>query len=103
MKKIIDGKIYDTKTATEVASYWNHLGTGDFRWYSEALYRTRRGNFFLSGEGGAMTRWSHSCGDNSVCGGEGIEPMSPDEAREWCEEHDVDADTIEEYFEVEEA
>lgn len=32
MKKIINGKEYDTDTAKEVGSLWNGIGAGDFRY-----------------------------------------------------------------------
>ncbi|WP_046864740.1 hypothetical protein [Microvirga massiliensis] len=87
MKKIIDGKRYDTDTATHIANYNNGLSGSDFWWVDEDLYRTPRGNWFVHGAGGAMTRWSVSVGQNSYSGGEGIIPLGSVEAREWCEEH----------------
>jgi len=96
MKKIIEGKRYDTETATQVAEYGNGLGEGDFSNYDETLYRTPRGNWFLSGEGGPMTKYSRPCGD-MTSGGDGIIPLSSNEARQWLESHDEN-DALEKYF-----
>lgn len=103
MKKIIDGKLYNTATATIIAEYWNGLGSSDFRNISEELYRTKKGKFFIAGNGGPMTKYSESCGDNSRCGGEKIIPLSESEAREWLEEHGTTEDYIATFGEPPEA
>lgn len=98
MKAIIDGKRYDTETATHVANGGPAgLGRSDFRWYDEDLYRTPRGNWFLAGEGGPMTRYARSCGDNTTTGGEAITPLTPDEALQWLE-NEGETEAIEQYF-----
>jgi len=97
MKKIIKGKRYDTETATSVAHYDNGLGHRDFRNVSETLYRTPRGKWFLVGEGGAMTQWGKHFGDGSRCGGEGLRPLTEDQAQEWLEYHEY-SEEIELYF-----
>ena len=96
MKKIINGKRYDTETATEVASFSNSLGQGDFRNLDESLYITKSGNFFLSGEGGPMTKYSRPAG-NMTSGGSDLIPLSKDEALDWLESHDF-PEEIEKYF-----
>lgn len=96
MKRIINGKTYNTQTATEIAHYSNGLGGGDFRNFSESLYVTQQGAYFLAGEGGPMTRYARSCG-NMTSGSEGIEHVSKREALLWCEEYDFTGE-IEEYF-----
>ena len=104
MKKIIDGKRYDTATAEQVASWDNGLGSGDFNNCSEEIYLTKSGNWFIHGEGGALTGYSESCGNNSTCGGEDIRPVTTAEAREWLEGHD-EIEALEKYFakEIEDA
>jgi hypothetical protein len=97
MKKIIDGKVYNTETATFIANdYFSNCS--DFYYYDESLYRTRKGSYFIAGEGGAMTKYAVSCGNNSTSGSSKIFPLTLDEALEWCENHDIDADTIAEEF-----
>ena len=69
MKRIIDGKVYDTETAHQVGRPWSPAGLGpsDFEWYEETLYRKRTGEYFLHGER--------------------IMPMGYDQARQWAEGH----------------
>jgi len=102
IKRIKDGKIYDTYSAIEVARFWNGLSPNDFRYVREMLYKTKKGAWFLHGCGGAMTQWSESCG-NSIIGGGNITPMTADEALKWCEESSIDAGIIEANFEITEA
>lgn len=102
MKQVIDGLTYNTETAQEVGSWDNGLGRNDFNNCSETLYKTKNGRFFLAGEGGPMTRWSQPAG-NMTSGGSGIQALTPEEALIWCEQHGIDADTIAEHFDVEDA
>lgn len=102
MKKVIDGKLYNTETAEAIAHWSNDLPRGDFRNCDETLLKTAKGAFFVYGEGGAMTQWSQAAGDMR-CGGTDILAMTTDEARAWCETHSIDADTIAQHFDIEEA
>ena len=103
MRKVINGKRYDTETAEVVGEWGNGYGRSDFHWCQETLYVTAKGAFFLHGEGGGLSRYSESYGD-STGSGETIVPMGRDEAQQWCEEHDQ-VDALEEYFsdDIEEA
>lgn len=103
MKKVIDGKVYNTETATRIAGDNSSYYPGDFQYEDTDLYKTKKGAFFLAGEGGPMSRWAEPLGNNGRTGGSGIEPLSLEEARAWCEANDVDADVIAEHFPVEEA
>ena len=86
MKRVINGKRYDTDTATRIAEY-SYLYPSDFRYIDEALYIKRTGEYFLAGKGGAMSKYSKPCGDNSYSGGSDIFPLSDAMAREWVETH----------------
>jgi len=86
MKKIIDGKTYNTETAEFIRNYSNGLGNRDFRNLDEDLYITKKGAFFLSGSGGAMTKYSEPCG-NMTGGGEGVIALTNQEALDWLEDH----------------
>lgn len=97
MKKIINGRSYDTETAREVASWGNAGGWNDFAHLEETLYQKKNGEFFLFGEGGPMTKYAVSTGQNTWSGGEKIIPMSYDSARDWAEDH-LDADDYETIF-----
>ena len=101
MKKIVNGRKYDTDTA-ELVAEWDNGDYGDFGFICEELYRKRTGEYFLYSCGGAQTRYAESYGANSWGGGQKIEPLSEPEARKWAEEH-CDGDTYEQIFvEVEE-
>lgn len=103
MKKIINGKKYDTDTAKAIYEYGNGLSYRDFGYCREWLYVKRTGEFFLYGEGGAASKYSKSCGLNEWTGGEDITPLTPDEAKAWAEKIEMDVDTYEKIFgEVEE-
>ncbi len=90
MKKIINGKLYDTATATLIGSD-QYSNPGDFDYWCEILYRKKNGEYFLCGEGGARSQYSRQTGLNEWSGGETIIPMDVIEAKEWAESH-LDAD-----------
>jgi len=96
MKRIINGKTYNTDTANHIANFNNGLGNRDFRNIDEDLYVTDNGAFFLSGEGGPMTKYSVPCG-NMTGGGSDIIPLSKRDALNWMESNGS-SDDIEEYF-----
>lgn len=97
MKKIINGKVYDTDTAKELGSWANGGTWRDFSHMEERLYRKKTGEFFLYGEGGPMSRYAEAQGQNSWSGGSRIMPMSFAEAKAWAEEH-LDGDEYEAIF-----
>ena len=101
MKKIINGKRYDTSTAKEIGNASYSGSVTDFQWWDETLYLKRTGEFFIAGEGGPMSAYARSTGQNSWSGGKAIEPLTLEEAQEWVEKH-LDADEYEKLFEVEE-
>lgn len=102
MKKIINGKLYNTETAKEVASYHDGKSWRDFSHIEETLYRKKTGEYFLHGEGGPSTCYSHRCSDNTWGCGEVIKPFTEAEAKKWAERN-LDADEYIEIFgEVEE-
>lgn len=86
MKKIINGRRYDTDTATMMGEA-SHGGRNDFSFFSEELYKKRTGEFFLYGEGGPASKYAVSAGQNSWSGGKKIEPLTLAEAQEWAEEN----------------
>ena len=102
MKKIISGKMYDTDTAKEIAMRCHGQGPRDFRYYEETLYRKRTGEYFLYGEGGPMSRYAESCGQNQWRGGVKIIPLDYKAATEWGEENMSADDYQAEFGEVSE-
>ncbi len=97
MKKYINGKKYDTETAKAVGSWSNHRGCRDFSHCEETLYRKKTGEFFLHGEGGALSRYAEPGNGNMRGSGESIRPLTFDEAREWAEEK-LSAEEYEQIF-----
>ena len=104
MKKIINGKMYNTETAEKIATDESSCGRGDFNWYEETLYKTQKGNYFITGKGGPMSRWAQTVGQNSWSEGSGIETLSKQEALDWLERAG-ETEAIEKHFsaEIEEA
>ena len=96
MKAVIDGKKYDTEIAEQIAED-GYSYSGDFRYWYEVLYRTKKGNFFVAGEGGALTKYAVPVGNNSTSGSERITPLTRQEAFEWCERHGA-TEAIETHF-----
>lgn len=96
MKKIINGKRYDTETAQLIGSagYSNRM---DFNFWEEELYRKKTGEFFLYGEGGPQSKYSRQTGLNQWSGGKEIKPLSLKQAQEWAEKY-LDADEYEQVF-----
>ncbi len=96
MKKIIDGKRYDTTTAEKIAKWSNNYYPNDFNYMEETLYRTPKGAWFLHGEGGGLSRYAQSYGNSSGWGSD-LRVLTPAEARAWLERRDC-PDELEEYF-----
>jgi hypothetical protein len=86
MKATINRLVYDTNTAEELANESYGYQT-DFNHWSETLYKTKKGNYFLFGEGGALSKYAEPCGNNCYGGGDRIIPLTEEEALEWCELH----------------
>ena len=86
MKKIIQGVLCDTSTAKHLGSA-SYLGDRDFAHWSEKLFRTKSGKYFLYGEGGPASRYAVTIGQNEWSGGEKIQLLSRETAMEWAEEH----------------
>jgi HicB family len=75
-KRIIDGKTYNTETATELAG-WTESPDEYPVTYGESLYQNRFGAFFL-----------HSFQDDGPDGPEeDLKPLSAEEARAWLEKN----------------
>ena len=86
MKKIINGKMYNTETATEI-NFNQYSNRTDFSFWCETLYQKKTGEYFLHGEGGAQSKYGRKCGQNEWCGGETIIPMTESEAKQWAEDN----------------
>lgn len=99
MKKVINGKVYDTDTARKVGCI--DFGLGDrFSGWSETLYVKRTGEYFLLGEGGPGSKYSVRTGVNNTTGSAKIFPLSYDDARKWAEENLGAGEYIAEFGEI---
>ena len=96
MKKIINGKLYNTDTAKRLGEWVNDI-TDNLHWVSETLYQKQRGEFFLHGEGGPSSKYAESIGQGSWSSGEKIIPLSYDAAQAWAEEY-LDANAYQAVF-----
>jgi hypothetical protein len=86
MRKIIDGIRYDTESARLVGLAASRTKRTDSRWWSEALYVGQRsGRFFLHGSGGPLSQWGRTREDNTRENGEGIHPVTAEQALAWAE------------------
>lgn len=100
MKKIINGKRYDTETAEEIGFWRTERSVTDFSYCEETLYRKRTGEFFLYGEGGPSSPYAHAA-YGTMGAGEAIVPLTEGEAKTWVEQK-LDSDTYEALFPVDE-
>lgn len=100
MKAIINGLRYDTDKAIRVGGCDNpHVeSVTDFSYWSADLYMTPRSHrYFIAGEGGPMTMFRTTTGQNSWSSGAKIIPMSKKEAFEWAETY-LNSDIVEKHF-----
>lgn len=79
MKRIIEKKVYDTETATKIAT--TSFGqSNDFKSFAETLYRTAKGNYFLQYRGGPLSKYGVNEGTAGRRGDSGIIVFTHDEA-----------------------
>lgn len=98
MKKVINGLRYDSEKAIEIGSD-SYSNASDFHWWEETLYKTPRAHrFFVVGEGGPMSRYARTTGQNQWSGGSDLFPLDKNAALAWCEEH-LGSGDWEQYFE----
>ena len=97
MNKVINGKRYDTETTTKKAMACANVNTRDFSYWEETLYQKRTGEYFLYGQGGPMSRYAVSEGNNTWSGGSKIIPLTESQARKWAEQH-LNGDEYDEIF-----
>jgi hypothetical protein len=84
MRKAINGKTYRSHTAHLIMTLPSPFPKTDNKWHDTRLYRTQRGAYFLAGEGGSASRWA-TITPRGAIPGEGIEPISKNEARAYAQ------------------
>ena len=83
MKRVIQGKVYNTDTATLICEVGNGLGASDFDgWYGD-LYRSPKGHYFIAGSGGARTMFGEGNG-RTIWGTSGIILVDEADAQEMA-------------------
>jgi len=84
MRKVINGKTYRSHTAQLIVTLPCHFPRTDNKWHDTRLYRNQQGAYFLAGEGGTLSRWAKHTSRGAIAG-EGIEPISKDEALAYAQ------------------
>lgn len=88
MKKIINGKTYNTETSEYICGYYNWKPWNDFDAFDTSLYRTKKSNFFKVERTYFKTEF---------------EPISEKEAKKYIEKYGNAEDYIKCFGEPEEA
>tara|TARA_Y100000310_G_C20541072_1_gene743324 strand:- start:338 stop:649 length:312 start_codon:yes stop_codon:yes gene_type:complete len=96
MKRIVDGLVYDTETATKVAEWRTGYGRA-FYAFDEAIFVTKNGRWFRAGHGGPKTVYRQQAGVNTYSSGWGLIPLTDDEALQLLETRG-EIKAIEEHF-----
>ena len=93
MKKIINGRKYDTETAIKMFCF-DHEPEDRLYRYSETLYRKQNGEFFLHGEGGPASIYGLKVRYCTWRSGRKIKPLSRYKALEWIRENCSEEDYL---------
>jgi len=91
MTKVINGKTYRSHTAQLIVRLPSRFPKTSNKWHETRLYRNQRGAYFLAGEGGSLSRWAKLTPRGAILG-EGIEPISKDEALAYAKEAGLSPD-----------
>lgn len=99
LRRVIDGKIYDTDTATWLCTVRLGGTRSDFGWEVSSLYKTPRGNFFKAGKGGPASAYRCPGDTGGWTPGFGIIPIAREDALEFYQRHFPDSPkSIEKHF-----
>lgn len=86
MKKVIKGAVCDTETATKLG-VCEHNIIDRLYWWTETLYRTKSGRYFIHGEGGPGSPYAKVEDDGHWKSGGQIDIITKEAAEKWAEEH----------------
>lgn len=95
MRKIINGKMYNTETAEKLTS-WEHSYRSQVDWYEEMLYKKKTGEYFLYGNGNAGSKYARETSQNCYSPDETIIPITESTARRLVERNA----SVEEYIRI---
>ena len=99
MRKIMNNKIYDTKTSTPVAEVWNGKTSDDLAYFRESLRITRKGNYFLHIEGGPYSSMGVDLGNGSTGGSADMRALKGVEVDAWLhKQHQANKISVEDYI-----
>ena len=84
MRKIIDNKIYNTETSTEIVEIYHGQDSSDLNHYQETLYMTKNGRLFLYKTGGPNSSMGKPVGNNGMSGSSDIIDLTRADAIEWA-------------------
>lgn len=101
MRKVIEGKLYDTETAMMLGSS-SRGNEKSLEHVKETLYRKKGGEYFIHGEGGSCTDYAVEVDDSYWLAGEDIRTMSEESARKWAEENMTAEEYIRAFGDVQE-
>lgn len=101
MEKIIDGRMYNTFTATPIST-WCNGQYGNTTYVEETLYKKRNGEFFLYGLSGAGGKYAERIDENNYSGGSKIITFTESKAKEWLETFGTTEEYIKAFGEPEE-
>lgn len=81
MKKVINGRVYDTETAEKIVTTVRYEGTSEQ--IRETLFRKKVGDFFLFGQGEKDSKYATLNENDEWVAGEKIIPISFADAKAW--------------------
>lgn len=85
MKRVIDGRIYDTAVAEPVHRWDNGRLDDDLHFEEAILYRTPKGAYFVCGAGGPLTDYAERVDSSTMTAGIDLWAVDKDQAIEWLE------------------
>lgn len=96
LKSIVEGEIYDTKTATEVAVFEHYPGD-NYYLLEEHLYQNKNGKFFLTAAGMGGTPYGYKEYHNGeYVRGHVLLPLTDEQAKKWLELREL----VDEFIEI---
>lgn len=98
MKKIIDGKLYDTETAERIYSMMQMGATGFGEFQETILYRKSNGEYFFNCIGNTWEFEEYIVIEDGTMIDAIIIPTSEEQAKNWCERTHISADRYIEVF-----
>lgn len=87
MKKIINGKMYNTETAKALGTAYGNAPANSYEYWEETLFQKKNGEYFLHGHGGPASQYAKCIDMNTWSGGDKFTPLTEMEAMKWAEKY----------------